>query len=91
MAMSTITVRVEPELKKAASRFFTETGLPMSTAINIFLRRTVREQALPFPISLEVPNAETLAAMKEAIAIAHDPKAKGYDNVDEMLRELKEG
>lgn len=89
MAMSTITVRVDSDLKKAANHFFDETGLPMSTAINVFLRRIVHEQAFPFTISLDVPNAETRAAMEEAMAIANNPNAKGYDDVDEMLRELK--
>ena len=59
-----------------------------STAVNTFLRQAVREQGLPFKPTRDVPNAETLAAMREADRIAADPDAKGYSSVDELFAEL---
>ena len=90
MAMSTVIVRLEPKLKKEAEDFFAAVGLTMSAAVNIFLRQTVRRQEIPFRIGRDVPNAETLAAMEEGEQLAHNPKAKTYDDVEAMLRELKE-
>ena len=37
----------------------------MTTAINIFIRQSVRQGKIPFEISLNKPNAETLAAIRE--------------------------
>ena len=59
-----------------------------STAVNTFLRQAVREQGLPFRPTRDVPNAETLAAMREADRIAADPDAKGYSSVDELFADL---
>lgn len=37
----------------------------MSTAFNIFAKTMVRQQKIPFEISLNIPNAETLAAIDD--------------------------
>lgn len=36
----------------------------------------------------DVPNEETLEAMREADRIAHDPNVKGYTDIDELMRDL---
>ena len=36
-----------------------------------------------------MPNAETLEAMLEAEKIANDPSVKGYDDLNELFRDLK--
>ena len=59
-----VTLRVDEELKKQADILFTELGLNLTTAFNIFLRQSVREQQIPFRISKTVPNAVTLTAME---------------------------
>lgn len=61
-----VTLRVDGELKKQADALFAELGMNLSTAFNIFLRQSVREQQLPFKVSKNVPNAVTLAAMDAA-------------------------
>ena len=61
-----VTLRVDEELKKQADTLFDELGLSLSTAFNIFLRQSVREQQIPFQVSKNVPNAKTLAAMEDA-------------------------
>jgi DNA-damage-inducible protein J len=60
----------------------------MTVAMTMFLRQAIRTQGIPFEIS-RIPNAETVAAMKEAEIIARDPNVKGYTNLDELLRDLK--
>ena len=61
-----VTLRVDEDLKKQADLLFNELGLNLSSAFNIFLRQSVREQKIPFQISMHTPNAVTLAAMEEA-------------------------
>lgn len=61
-----VTVRVDEELKKQADSLFSDLGMSLSTAFNVFLKQSVREQQLPFMVSKNVPNAVTLAAMQAA-------------------------
>ena len=88
--METITtsIRTDAQLKREADRLVSNLGMNFSTAVNTFLRQAVREQGLPFRPTRDVPNAETLAAMREADRIATDPDAKGYSSVDELFAEL---
>lgn len=83
-----ITFRIDAELKKQAEQLFSELGISLSTAINIFLHQSVREQKIPFDITLKIPNADTIAAMVEAERISSDPAVKGYTNVGQMLDEF---
>jgi DNA-damage-inducible protein J len=88
--METITtsIRTDAQLKREADRLFADLGMNFSTAVNTFLRQAVREQGLPFRPTRDIPNAETLAAMREADSIAADPDAKSYSSVDELFAEL---
>ena len=45
-----VTVRVDKELKESAETLFNRLGLNMSVAFNVFLRKAVDEQAIPFKI-----------------------------------------
>ena len=56
--------RVDPKLKRSAERVFLALGLSTTEAIRLFLKQVELHQGLPVPIAL--PNAETIAAMKEA-------------------------
>ncbi len=66
MPDTVINTRVDPQVKMQADALFSNLGLTTSAAINIFLRKAIREQAIPFSVSLDVPNAETVRAMSEA-------------------------
>jgi len=46
-----VTVRVDKDLKEIAENLFARLGMNMTTAINVFLRKTVNENAIPFPVS----------------------------------------
>lgn len=87
--MTTLSVRVDEDVKKQANELFADLGLDMSTAINMFLRQSIMRDGLPFDVSREVPNAETLAAIEEVQKMKkHPDKFKGYTNIDEMFKEL---
>ncbi len=84
-----ISIRMDTELKTEADALFMELGMNLSTAFNIFVRQSLREGRIPFDVSLNKPNKETVAAMLEAERIARDPSVKHYSDVEEALRELK--
>ena len=66
-----------------------ELGMNLTTAINVFLRQSLRVGGFPFDVRLDQPKKETIAAMLEAERIAHDPTVKRYTDVEEALAELK--
>lgn len=49
---SNIFVRVEPEIKQQAEKVLNQLGIPMSSAIGIFLRQVVLQRGLPFDMKL---------------------------------------
>lgn len=74
---------------KKCETLYNELGINLTTAINVFLRQSLRVGGFPFEIRLDQPNKETIAAMLEAEQIAHDPEVKHYSDVEEALQELK--
>ena len=90
MAGSTnVSIRMDADLKAQAEALFGELGMNMSTAFNIFARQAVREGRIPFEISLNQPNRDTVAAMLEAERIAKDPSVKGYTELDALFADLR--
>ena len=85
-----ISIRMDSDLKAQADALFTELGMNLTTAFNIFVRQSLREGRIPFEIKLERPNRETMAALLEAERIEKDPSVKGYRDLDELFADLKQ-
>jgi DNA-damage-inducible protein J len=84
-----INVRTEPKIKEQAENLYNSMGVSLSDAINMFLYKSIDYRGLPFELCREIPNAETIAAMKEARDMA-DGKipSKSYSSFQEMLNEM---
>lgn len=89
MATTNISIRMDTDLKTKADALFSELGMNLTTAFNIFVRQSLREGGLPFAVRTAHPNTETVAALLEAERIAKDPTVKGYTDLDELFAELK--
>ena len=83
-------VRMDSDIKKQCELLYNELGMNLTTAINVFLRQSLRVGGLPFDVRVEQPNKETIAAMLEAERISRDPSVKRYSDVEEALKALKE-
>lgn len=91
MATINISMRIDEELKKQAEDLFNDLGMNMTTAFTVFAKQAVREQRIPFSVSREIPNEETLAALDEVKRMKQDPSiGKSYTDVDKMMLELLE-
>ena len=88
MANTNMNIRMDSDIKKQAQKVFAELGLDMTTAINIFLRQSIRYKGLPFDVRLNIPNAETIAAIEESENLLNDPSAKRFSSVEELFKEL---
>lgn len=89
MTTTNINIRMDSDLKAQADALFSELGMNLSTAFNIFVRQSIRDGGIPFEITLNQPSKDTIAAMLEAERIAKDPSVKGYHDLDELFAELK--
>ena len=86
MAQTNINIRMDSELKKQFEDFCADVGMSMTTAFNIFARKAVRENRIPFEVSGDIPNEETRRAIENA---RKGIGLKGlYNSVDEMMKDL---
>ena len=86
---STINVNVPSDIKEKANQLFETLGLNMSTAINMFLRKSIDEWAIPFDVSAKKPNKELLEALQEGDDILKGKiESKGYHDIDKMFDDI---
>ena len=89
MATTNLNIRTDKEIKEAAEKIYSSLGLNMTTAINMFLRASIRESGIPFDLKLDVPSDETIKAIEEGRMIAKDKNIKSYDNMDDLRKALE--
>lgn len=88
MATTNLNIRTDKEIKDQAEQIFAELGITMSTAVNIFLRTTVREHGIPFALKIDVPNDTTAAAIQEGRKMLKDPTAPRYSSMESLKAAL---
>ena len=90
MALTTnLNIRMERDVKEQAEQIFSDLGLTMTAAINLFLRAAIRERGIPFSLKRNVPNEVTAAAIEEGRRIASDSSVKGYTNMEDLKAALE--
>ena len=81
-ANAVVRARIDDHIKQEASAVLAAMGLTVSDAFRIMLTRIAHEKALPFePL---VPNATTIAAMKEA----RKGNLKSFATMKDLLADL---
>ena len=88
MATTNFTCRLDEDIKARSEALYGELGMNLTTAINVFLRESLRVGGFPFDVRLNKPNKVTIAALEEAERLSSDPNVKRYD-LEEALAELK--
>ncbi len=90
MATVNMSIRMDTELKKQADAMLSDMGLNMTTAMNMFLRQVVRQGKIPFEIATDIPNSETVAAIKEMDDMLNGKiSAKRYSSTKELFEDLE--
>lgn len=78
-----VRARIDGRIKDEAADVLASMGLTVSDAFRMMMVRIATEKALPFePLR---PNAETIAAMREA-RTGHLPR---FDSVDALMEDLR--
>ena len=86
MAKVSTNVSLDADIKKEAQKLFAELGMDLSTAINIFIRQALRQHAIHFEITADVPNEETIRAIenvRNGIGLS-----RGFHSVSELMEDL---
>ena len=65
MSQVNVTIRMDRNLKSEADKLFRELGLNMTTALTMFTRTAVREQGIPFELSLSSLNDQTRRVFRD--------------------------
>ncbi len=86
MGTTNINIRVDSEVKQKAEAIFNELGLNMSTAMNMFLRYSIRYGGIPFDLRLDLPNEETQAAIDDVNKNRN--MSKTFDSVEALMEDL---
>lgn len=83
--MMKVNFRIEKEVKEQADKLFQDLGLNMTSALNLFIRQSIREQGIPFKIDLGgTPNKMTLDAIEEV----EKGELETFDTVDSLMKDL---
>ncbi len=81
-ANAVVRARIDEDIKEEATIVLASMGLSVSEAMRLMLTRVAREKKLPFePL---IPNAATIAAMKEA----RKGNLKSYDSINDLMEDL---
>lgn len=89
MSQINVSIRMDSDLKKDFGAFCAEVGMSMTTAFNIFAKKVVRQQRIPFELDTDYFNEETRQAMEEVRRMKANPAlGKAYTDVDEMMKDL---
>lgn len=89
MANTNVTMRIDENLKSQLQELMSDLGLDMTTFFTMAAKQAVREQGIPFYVSREIPNEETITAFNEVEEMKKNPSiGKSYTDVDKMMEDL---
>ena len=80
---STISARIDPNLKKRAEQVFRELGLTSSQAITLFYKQVELQQELPF--IMKIPNSLTAEAFEAARSRSN---IENFNTVEDLFEDL---
>jgi DNA-damage-inducible protein J len=80
---STITARIDSELKSDVQQVFSELGLTSAQAITLFFRQVKLNRGLPFAV--KIPNRETLKALADA---EQKRELVSFDSSEDLFKDL---
>lgn len=86
MATTNITMRMDDDLKSHLQELVSNLGMDMTTFFTISAKQAVREQRIPFAISMDVPNADTIRAIED-VRMGRNI-SRSFSSVEELMEDL---
>lgn len=89
MATTNVTMQLDVGVEAQLQELMSDLGLDMTTFFTMAAKQAIREQRIPFEVSRDIPNPETIEAIEEVKMMKQNPSiGKSYTDVDEMMEEL---
>lgn len=83
MATTSITIRMDENLKKQAELLFEDMGLNMTTAITMFTKAVIKQNKIPFEITADpFYSEENQRHLQKAISDLEAGKGKIHDIIE---------
>ena len=86
MSKTSMSIRLDSEVKEQAQLVFNHLGMDMTTAINIFLRQAIQYQGLPFDVRLDESRklVEVLADLEQ-----NRNMSQSFGSVSDLMEDLR--
>jgi len=82
--MTNVTIRLDKDIKEQADRLFSEMGMNITTAFNIFVRQAIRQSKIPFEISVDpFYNESNMKVLRQSLAEAKAGKLTAHELIEE--------
>lgn len=85
MATSSMTIRIDDDLKREASEVANYYGLDLSSVTRAFYKQMVNTRRIPLTFAPEEPNSESLEAIREGDAFLSSGKKGRFDSGDDLI------
>ena len=86
MSKTSMSIRLDSEVKEQAQQVFNNLGMDMTTAINIFLRQAIQYQGLPFNVRLD-ENRKLLQVLTDLDQNRN--MSKSFESVSDLMEDLR--
>lgn len=93
MEMSTtLQIRLDENLKKEATELYESLGMDLSTAVRVFLKKSIIEKGIPFKVVDDDVGRNALMAIREMQKAAEEAgiSEMTLDEINEIIRETRE-
>ncbi|MDO5445440.1 MAG: type II toxin-antitoxin system RelB/DinJ family antitoxin [Eubacteriales bacterium] len=89
MAKVSTNISLDADLKHQSQELFADLGMDFTTAVTVFLKQAIKVQGIPFEITRDIPNKETIDAMNEFYEMQkHPEKYKRYSSFRDAMNEV---
>lgn len=86
MSKMSISIRLDSEVKEQAQQVFSNLGMDMTIAINIFLRQAIQYQGLPFDVRLD-ENRKLLQVLTDLDQNRN--MSQSFESVSDLMEDLR--
>ena len=87
MAQTSVNIRMGSATKKNAEELFSQLGINMSTAFNIFIRQSLRVGGIPFEVTTKTNDGFYNPYNQRILQEAKERMDKGLGNVHEIVED----
>ena len=88
MAQTTVTVRLDSEIKSQFDALCEQFGMSANTAFNIFVKEVIRNRSIPFTIKGS-PRAQDLFLQQRSVAESSKERELSLDEINAEIRAAK--